>query len=90
MKRKKLFLLAAAFVLVGGLCASAMAQDTMSPKGLPLWLPPEPILPIVKVNAIENRRHYWLRQSNEKGNRFRLQLPGPDYWFLAWLIHSVH
>lgn len=53
MKRNKLFLLAAAFVLLASLGAGAMAQDTMSPKGSLLWLPPEPILPIVKVNAIE-------------------------------------
>ena len=53
MKISKYFLLTAALVLVGGLCAGAMAQGKMDPSGAPFWLPPDPVLHIVSVNAIE-------------------------------------
>jgi hypothetical protein len=53
MKTDRLFLLAAAFVLLASLGAGVMAQGKMDPKGSAFRLPPEPILPIVKVNAIE-------------------------------------
>ena len=53
MKTSKHLLFAAAFVLLAGLCFGAMAQGKMDPQGSALRLPPEPILPIVKVNAIE-------------------------------------
>jgi hypothetical protein len=53
MKISKYFLLAAALVLVGVLCSGATAQVKMGPTSPPIWLPPEPIMDIVSVNAIE-------------------------------------
>ena len=50
MKTGKLFLLAAAFVLLAGLSASALAQSKMAS---PAFLPPEPVVTVSKVNAIE-------------------------------------
>ena len=51
MKTSKHLLLVAAFVLLASL-GSAMAQGKMNQTGTAI-LPPEPILPIVHVNAIE-------------------------------------
>ena len=53
MKTSKHFLFAATFVLLAGLCAGAMAQGKMDSQGSAFRLPPEPIVPIVQVNAIE-------------------------------------
>jgi len=53
MRTKKLFLFAAAFVLLASLYTGAMAQDRMDRKGSIGKLPPQPIGSIVKVNAIE-------------------------------------
>lgn len=50
MKTRKYFLMAAAFVLLAGLYVSALAQARIDRN---IWLPPEPIVPIVRVNAIE-------------------------------------
>ena len=51
MKTSKNILLAAAFVLLAGL-GSAMAQSKMDVQNS-LKMPPEPIVPVVKLNAIE-------------------------------------
>jgi hypothetical protein len=53
MKTSKHLLLAAAFVLLAGLCSGAMAQGKMDPEGLAFRLPPQPILTSVTINAIE-------------------------------------
>lgn len=53
MKTNKYFLLAAAFVLLAGLGAGAMGQGKVDPKGSALQLAPEPILSVVRVNAIK-------------------------------------
>lgn len=52
MRISKLFLFAAAFVLLVGLYAGAMAQGRMVRQDS-FRLPPEPIVPIVNLNAIE-------------------------------------
>ena len=54
MRISKLFPFAAAFVLLAGLSLGTMAQGTMDPTGSVFRLPPpEPITPMVQVNAIE-------------------------------------
>ena len=53
MKTSKHLLLAAAFVLLAGLCTGAMAQGKMDPEALAFRLPPEAILTSVTINAIE-------------------------------------
>jgi hypothetical protein len=53
MRTSKLFLLAAAFVLLAGLYAGAMAQDKMDLNGSITRMPPEPIGTVVSLNAIE-------------------------------------
>ena len=53
MKTSKYFLFAAAFVLLTGLFFGAMAQVSMDQTDPTFRLPPEPIVPIVKVTAIE-------------------------------------
>lgn len=53
MKTSKHLLLAAAFVLLASLGAGAMAQGKINRQGSALRVPPEPILPIVRVSAIE-------------------------------------
>lgn len=50
MKTGKLFLLAAAFVLLAGLSAAALAQGKMESAA---FLPPEPVVAVSKVNAIK-------------------------------------
>jgi hypothetical protein len=52
MKARKLFMFAVAFTLLAILSVGAMAQGTTRQKAM-FSLPPEPILPTVKVNAIE-------------------------------------
>jgi hypothetical protein len=52
MKTSKHFLLATAFMLLVGL-GGAMAQGTMEQEGLDFRLPPEPIVPVVHVTAVE-------------------------------------
>jgi hypothetical protein len=51
MKTSKLLHLAATFVLLLGLSAGAMAQETMESPAF--RLPPEPIVPVTNVTAIE-------------------------------------
>jgi hypothetical protein len=53
MRTSKLFLFAAAFVLLASFYTGAMAQDRMGQKGSIGRLPPGPIGSIVKVSAIE-------------------------------------
>lgn len=53
MRTSKLFLFAATFVLLVGLYAGAMAQGKMDRKGSAIAFPPEPIVPVMKLNAIE-------------------------------------
>lgn len=53
MITSKHFLLAVAFALLAGLDAVAMAQGKMDPRESSFRLGPEPITPVVKVNAIE-------------------------------------
>jgi hypothetical protein len=64
MKTSKRFLLAAAFTLLVGLGSGAMAQSKMGPTGPPIFEPPDPIVPVVTVNAIEitdgTREYYGL------------------------------
>lgn len=54
MRMSKLFLFAAAFVLLAGLSLGIMAQKTMDPTDSAFrFPPPEPITPSVRVTAIE-------------------------------------
>jgi hypothetical protein len=53
MKTSKYILLAAAIVLMAGLVAGVMAQGKITSRDSGVFLPPEPILPVTKVNAIE-------------------------------------
>jgi hypothetical protein len=52
MKTRKHIFMAAAFVLLAGL-GTAMGQGKMNKNGATFRLPPEPIGPVVKINAFE-------------------------------------